>query len=114
MRQGRYGLRGERVGEASNPGPDREVEGVAPTQEDSDTHGSGVVHFNMNQRDAPTEETCSDTESCRSQDVTSVRLSGRRSLASQTSSAASPRGADVAVSSTPLATIVLHVFVLGC
>ena len=51
---------------------------MAPTQEDSDTHGSGVVHFNLTQRDAPTEETCSDTESFRSQDVTSVRPSGRR------------------------------------
>ena len=78
MRQARYGLRVERVGEASNPGPDLEVEGVAPTQEDSGTHGSGVVHFNLTQKDAPTEETCSDTESCRSQDVTSVRPSGRR------------------------------------
>ena len=66
MRQARYGLRGERVGEASNPGPDHEVEGVAPTQEDSDAHGSGIVHFNLIQRDAPTEKTCSDTESSRS------------------------------------------------
>ena len=36
------------------------------------------MHFNLTQRDAPTEETWSDTESCRSQDVTSVRPSGRR------------------------------------
>ena len=41
------------MGEASNPGPDREVEGVAPTQEDSDTHGSGVVHHNLIQRTRP-------------------------------------------------------------
>ena len=27
------------------------VEGVVPTQEDSDAHGSGVVYFNLTQRD---------------------------------------------------------------
>ena len=38
MRQERYGLRGERVGEASNPSLVQEVEGVASTQEDPMRH----------------------------------------------------------------------------
>ena len=37
MRQARYGLRGDRVGEASHPGPSCEVESVFPTRVDSET-----------------------------------------------------------------------------
>ena len=69
MKQARYGLRGDRVGEASSPGLGGEEESVVPTMVASD---------DVTQRDAPTEETCSDTESCRSQDAASVRPSGRR------------------------------------
>ena len=77
MRQARYGLRGDRVGEASNPGPGGEDESVFPTMVDSE---AGIEHFNFIQRDAQTEETCSDTESCHSQDQAAARPGRRLTL----------------------------------
>ena len=75
IRQAGYGLRVVRVGEASHPGP--ESPGVMTTQVDP-TVAAGTNETSLTERDVPTDDSCSDTESCCSQFDPDPRTRSRR------------------------------------